>query len=133
MAASQQMQIESNQTIYETPTLIYKWLGQHFDIIQNLTTYNPQKIATFQIGNSDFLAIANNRNDRGESNIFSEIFKYDLDAQQFLSHQKIATKSARDIAFFGFAVENFRETFLVVANYLDGGNWIYNCDEHFTV
>lgn len=115
------MQIESNQTIYESATLIYKWLGQHFDIIQNLTTYNAQKIATIQIGNSHFLAIANNRNDRGESNIFSEIFKFDLDAQEFLPHQRIATKSARDIAFFDFTVENLKETFLVVANYLDGG------------
>lgn len=116
------MQVAPNQTTYETTTLVYKWLGGHFDIISQLNTYNAQKLAAFQVGNAHFLAVANGRNDRGESDIFSEIFKYDLDAQTFLPHQRIATKSARDIKFFGFVVENFRETFLVVANYFDEGN-----------
>lgn len=122
LAVCQQMQIRSNQTIYDTTTFVYKWLGGHFDIIQQLSTYNAQKIVINRIGNANFLAIANNRNDRGETNIFSEIFKYDLDSQQFLPHQKIATKSAKDVRFFNFVVENFRETFLVVANYYDEGN-----------
>lgn len=122
MAVSQEMQIISNQTSYETTTLVYKWLGEHFDQIQSLITYNAQKIATFNIGNSHFLAIANSRNDRGERNIFSEIFKYDLDTQSFLPHQRIASKSAMDIKFFGFIVENFQETFLVIANYFDEGS-----------
>lgn len=119
MAACQQMQIESNETTYDTVTIIYKWLGKHFDIIQSIPTYNAQKIAF--IGNANFLAIANNRNDRGESNIFSTVFKYDLDKEEFLLHQNIATKSARDVKFFSFVVENFRETFLVVANHYDEG------------
>lgn len=121
LAVSQQMQIKSNQTIYDTTTIVYKWLGGHFDIVQELPTYNAQNLAINIIGNANFLAVANKRNDRGASNIFSEIFKYDLDSQQFLPHQKIATKSASDVAFFTFVVEKFRETFLIVANYYDEG------------
>lgn len=121
LAVAQAIQIRTNETSYDTTTVIYKWLGEHFDIIQELPSYHPQKLAFIQIGNTNFLAIANNRNDRGESNIFSEIFKYDLQTQQFLSHQRIATKSAKDVKFFSFTVENFRETFMIIANYYDEG------------
>lgn len=122
LAVAQQMQITSNHTVYDTTTIVYKWLGAHFDIVQELPTYNAQNLAINRIGNAHFLAVANKRNDRGASNIFSEIFKYDLDAQQFLPHQKIATKSASDVGFFNFVVENFSETFLIVANSYDEGN-----------
>lgn len=121
MAACQQMQIKSNETSYEASTFVYKWLGKDFHAIQQFTTYNAQKIATFRIGNSHFLAVANNRNDRGESNVFSEVFKYDLEEQKFVPHQRIASKSANDVKFFGFAVEHIRESFLVIANYFDEG------------
>lgn len=121
MAACQQL-TKSNESIsYETNTIIYKWLGEHFDIIQELSTYNAQRLAVTQIGNANFLAIANNRNDRGETNIFSEIFKYDLDSEKFLPHQRIATKAAIGVVFFNFVFEDFRDTFLIVANSYDEG------------
>lgn len=110
---------ETDGLSYETNMTVYKWLGKHFDIVQQLPTYSAQKLTAFHLGNSYFLAVANKRNDRGESNIYSEIFKYDLDSQQFVPHQRISTKSASDIKFFCFNVENVREAFLIVANNFD--------------
>lgn len=121
MAVAEQLQNNSGNITYEVQTTIYKWLGEHFDIMQNITTYNAQILTPFTIGKSHYLAVANNRDDRGETQIYSEIFKYDLDMDKFVSHQRILTKAARDIKFFCFLVENVKESFLIVANYFDQG------------
>lgn len=52
----------------------------------------------------------------GDTDTYSEIFKYDIHNGKFLSHQKIHTHAASDIKYFCFQQNHDLEIFLVVAN-----------------
>lgn len=51
-----------------------------------------------------------------ETEIFSEIFKYDIHDEKFVSYQKLFTHGANDIKYFCFKQNNIQESFLIVAN-----------------
>ncbi|XP_075234903.1 closca isoform X2 [Lycorma delicatula] len=101
-----------------TESYVYKWLDTYFDKIDSvIKTYNPKSITPFTIGSTMYLAIANYQNDKGETDIDSEIYRYNLDKETFLLHQKIRTHAAMDIKYFFFEKGYQKESFLVVANH----------------
>lgn len=118
--------------------VIWKWNGQQFNFIQNIETNNARKVISFSIDDEKFLAIANHKNNKGkyfdqlvfllqsfyitgETDIFSEIYKYDKEQGMFLSYQQILTHAAVDIKYFCFRQNHLREVFLIVANSYEKG------------
>ncbi|KAK5643847.1 hypothetical protein RI129_007692 [Pyrocoelia pectoralis] len=104
---------------YEVNQPIYQWFGRHFDQIDYIKTYGARKITPFIIGNSHFLAVANFQNNFGNTNIYSEIFKYNRHWNKFESYQKILTQAAVDVKHFSFETEIGAEHFLIFANLFD--------------
>lgn len=65
MSISQNVETIHSISNYETPNTIFKWDGQLFIVFQNIETSSAQKITPFTIGDSNFLAVANYRNNKG--------------------------------------------------------------------
>lgn len=120
----QYKEAESKKLSCGAQSMIYKWLGGHFDMIQHINTTCAVRLTPFTIGKSRFIAIAN-QGDDGTSDTFSEIFKYDLAKEKFVSYQKIATRGANDIKFFGFrstaGPERSQDYYIVIANMYSKG------------
>lgn len=51
--------------IGETKSVVYRWLGGHFDIVDNLAASDARKVVEFTIGSERFIIIANYRNKHG--------------------------------------------------------------------
>ncbi|XP_053842414.1 thrombospondin-type laminin G domain and EAR repeat-containing protein isoform X2 [Vidua macroura] len=96
---------------------IYRWTDGKFVHYQNIPTYQAQSWKYFTIGKKIFLAVANfEQNERGQE--FSVIFKWSRRKAKFITHQRIATHSARD--WEAFVIEG--EAFLAVVNHREGNN-----------
>lgn len=115
---------------YESESPIYKWAGKHFDLLHTVKTHGARKVMAFITGNSQFLSFANFQDDEGETNIYTEIFKYDLHSEKFIAHQKILTNAATDIKFFCFSLDSTKESFLAIANNFEQGNLSVNVITH---
>lgn len=57
----------SGELSYAADTLVYKWLGEHFDIIQRLPTSGARAVTAFTIDSNQYLVVVNHVNDLGES------------------------------------------------------------------
>ncbi|XP_071452917.1 uncharacterized protein [Hetaerina americana] len=112
---------QPTHTSYEADSIVFRWLGEHFDSITTIKTYNARCVTPFKIGSTMYLAVANHMNNQDETDIDSEIFKYNLNEDRFVSHQKIRTHGAMDIKFFSSANKRKREHFIVVANSFEIG------------
>ncbi|XP_046394283.1 uncharacterized protein LOC124162007 [Ischnura elegans] len=112
---------QSTHISYEAESIIFRWLGEHFDLITTIKTYNARCVTPFKIGSTMYLAVANHMNNHDETDIDSEIFKYNLNEDRFVSHQKIRTHGAMDIKFFSSANKRKREHFIAVANSFEMG------------
>lgn len=95
---------------------IYKWTGHQFILIDQIACYDSYHIEKFEIDFETFLVVANYRDDAGVSDIFSYIYKYDVNEQTFKEHQKIFTNAAHDIRHFAFEYAGVHDDFLIVEN-----------------
>lgn len=112
-------------------------MGKHFDIVNQITTYSPKMLTAFQIGSFNFLAVANYKNDHGilsrvfkfydykltynllgETEIYSDIYRYDMNDEKFVLHQRLLTVGAIDIKYFCFTKGFEKESFLIVSSSL---------------
>ncbi|KRT79232.1 hypothetical protein AMK59_8137 [Oryctes borbonicus] len=108
---------EKENSTYTSTCLIYKWLGRYFDEVNHeITTYGSRSVTAFSVGSLDFMAIANYKDDEGQTGIYSEIFKYNVDTERYEPHQKLFTNGAVDILFFSLKYYGLEEAYLVVAN-----------------
>lgn len=57
----------------------------------------------------------------GQTRLHSEIFKYNLDTEEYEPYQKILTNGAIDVEFISLYHNREQETYLVVANSLKDG------------
>lgn len=57
----------------------------------------------------------------GNTNIDSEIFRYDLNSGKFSIYQRLRTNAAVDIKYFCFESPDATESFLIVANLFEKG------------
>ncbi|KAK6626302.1 hypothetical protein RUM43_006613 [Polyplax serrata] len=103
-----------------TGTLVYRWMGQHFDCIQQIPSKNVKSVAPFTMGSFMYLAVANYQDEYGNTDITSDIYQFNLDDQKFQMFQRIKTHGAQHFAYFQFQDDNLRkaEHFLAVANYM---------------
>ncbi|GJQ87584.1 hypothetical protein Trydic_g17425 [Trypoxylus dichotomus] len=108
---------EKENSSYTSTCLVYKWLQRYFDQVSHeITTYGSRSITTSSVGSLDFIAIANYQDDEGQTNIYSGIFKYNIDTERYEPHQKLSTNGAMDINFFSVTYNGLEETYLIVAN-----------------
>ena len=56
---------------FAADTLVYKWLGEHFDIIQRLPTSGAKAATSFTVDSNQYLVVANHIDDQGESSVAS--------------------------------------------------------------
>lgn len=54
-----------SQKSEETKSIVYRWLGGHFDIIDQLPAVDARKIIEFAIGSDRFIIIADHKNEQG--------------------------------------------------------------------
>ena len=94
------------------------WENNAFQLLLNnkLEVYGAKDIEAFSIHHKSFLAVANSKNDEGETQIDSEIFIYSPTARAFESFQKLRTEAANDWEFFSIGEGLTTEYFLAVAN-----------------
>ncbi|XP_077283148.1 closca [Arctopsyche grandis] len=108
-----------NEIKYEFKNPLYIWKGNHFDILQYLSTSNVRKITPFQIGAKSYISVANYKNNFGETKIFSEIFKYNPQVLEYISIQKLPTSGATHVQYFSFQWGTLIETFIIIVNKYD--------------
>ncbi|XP_025829762.1 uncharacterized protein LOC108740183 isoform X2 [Agrilus planipennis] len=117
LGISRKMSLTQDKKInFEVYSPMYQWKGSHFDMVQKIKTYNAQKVLPFSIWDSHYLIYADRRNNKGESNIFSELYKYDIHSGQYVLHQKILTYGVKDVKHFCFFQRNMKEDFLIITN-----------------
>ncbi|XP_035217633.1 uncharacterized protein LOC118190946 [Stegodyphus dumicola] len=95
---------------------VYVWKDTYFDRYATFQAYDVADIEPFHIHGDAYLAVANYRRGKDNFQVDSEILKYDLDRNVWLSHQKIRTYGASDWEFFSLGPGLGQEFFLVVAN-----------------
>lgn len=96
------------------PCPIFKWTGHQFIFIADVQCFDSHHLEFFAIDYEIFLAVANFRDDKGASNIFSYIYKFDVAQRNFVLLQQIFTYAAHDIRYFELELKS--EQFLVVEN-----------------
>uniref|UniRef100_A0A1B6CEN9 VWFD domain-containing protein n=1 Tax=Clastoptera arizonana TaxID=38151 RepID=A0A1B6CEN9_9HEMI len=116
VAVATSQNYEIGEFRYATQSIVYHWVGSYFDIVDYIPTNNPLSIIQFNIGNFMFLAVANHQDDFGNTDIDSEIFRYDLNLGKFIAYQRLRTSAAVDIKYFCFESSEASESFLFVAN-----------------
>lgn len=114
----------SGEYSFESESPIYKWVGKHFDLLHTVKTYGARKVMAFTTGNSQFLSFANFQDNEEETNIYTEVFKYDLHSEKFVAHQKILSNAATDAKFFCYTLDSAKESFLAIANNFEQGSVI---------
>ncbi|XP_071538218.1 uncharacterized protein [Panulirus ornatus] len=82
----------------------------------SVPTKHAMGVDAFEIQSRRFLAVANHKDDKGNVEIDSQIFVYDLERSKFRSFQRIRTSGARDWTAFSFVSGPDAEYFLAVAN-----------------
>jgi hypothetical protein len=127
MSVAQFMSNKTGNIHYEIELPIYKWLGGHFDLVQIIPSKGATRVAPFVADNSHFLAIANFRDDRGQTRIYSQIYKYDYHGEKFELYQNILTRACNDIKVFSLSHDRRKDVFLVVANSHEKGNCFVFC------
>merc|ERR1739838_282195 len=113
-----------NESVYQTESTMYHWTGSYFQKIEEggtLPGNNIRSLKHFQAANNHYLAMANYQNNKGEHNIFSSIFKYDLERERYIMWHHIPTKGANHFESFTLGAGMHEENFLVVANYCEDG------------
>ncbi|XP_044255131.1 uncharacterized protein LOC123005441 [Tribolium madens] len=132
MSFAQFMTNQSGHIQYEAKIPVYKWLGNHFDLVQNIASKGTRKITPFKVDHVNFLAIANFRDNQGNTRVYSEIHKYDYHLEKYVLYQSILTKACSDIKVFTLSQDDHKkDTFLIVANFYDkdsDGNINYATD-----
>ncbi|XP_026274203.2 uncharacterized protein LOC113203634 [Frankliniella occidentalis] len=114
---------------FSADTLVYKWYGEHLDIIQRLPTSGAKAVTAFTIGSNQYLAVVNHINDQYETNIDSTIYRFDMVRGQFVVHQRLRTHAAVDVAFFTMNRTRGQDYFLVIANaFYEGPDKVRNLD-----
>ena len=102
---------------------VCSFLGPTFaaPIFQQIETNGALDWEFFVINGTNFLAVANS-NDVSAVNINSNIYRYDVNTNQFELFQQIETNDALDWEFFVINDVNY----LAVANNYDGSTWNIN-------
>lgn len=92
---------------------IYRWDGKQFKLFQSLPSHGGRDFTFFQIGNENYLGLANLREGSGpyKTDTFSTIYKWE--DNKFKPIQNIQTYSAQE--WTSFKLNN--KTFLAIANY----------------
>ncbi|XP_015834885.2 uncharacterized protein clos isoform X1 [Tribolium castaneum] len=99
---------------------VYKWLGNHFDLVQNIASEGTRTITPFRVNQANFLALANFRDNEGNTRVYSEIHKYDYHLDKYVLYQRILTRACSDIKVFTLSQSDHKtDTFLIVANSQD--------------
>ncbi|CAL4102700.1 unnamed protein product, partial [Meganyctiphanes norvegica] len=112
----------TEQSVYHTDNTMYHWTGSYFQQIEEggtLPGNSVRSLLHFQASNNHYIAMANFENNKGEHNIFSNIFKYSLSLERYEMWHHIPTKGARHFAAFTLGTGMNTENFLVVANYCE--------------
>nr|XP_045588112.1 uncharacterized protein LOC123750026 [Procambarus clarkii]XP_045588119.1 uncharacterized protein LOC123750026 [Procambarus clarkii] len=123
-----------NKTNYHTVSRLYHWTGQYFDVLQELPGTNPRGLLHFLVGNTHFIAVANFRNNKGQHNCYSMIYRYSPDAGHYVLFQEVFTKGAFNFESFTLGTTRHNDTFLAVANYCqDDQNGRCNPDTSSTI
>ncbi|XP_022920156.2 putative leucine-rich repeat-containing protein DDB_G0290503 isoform X2 [Onthophagus taurus] len=91
---------------------VYKWFGRHFDLVDELQSVGASSIGAFTIGSNEFIVVGNQMNEFQQKEMFSYVYKYDLESESYEINQKLATYGVKKIRFVNFMKENF----LVVVN-----------------
>ncbi|CAH0560860.1 unnamed protein product [Brassicogethes aeneus] len=99
---------------FETVSPIYKWTDKYFDVIQNIETSGAKTLTPIWINDLHFLAVSNSKRNSGNTKTYSEILKYNTQAEKFIPYQRILTQGCHDIKYFKIRKTN--EFFLAVAN-----------------
>ncbi|KAK3919351.1 Thrombospondin-type laminin G domain and EAR repeat-containing protein [Frankliniella fusca] len=129
LAVATEFSQNSSGISWAADTLVYKWYGEHLDIIQRLPTSGAKAVTAFTIGSNQYLAVVNHIDDSGETNIDSTVYRFDLAREQFVVHQRLRTHAAVDVAFFTMNRARGQDYFLVIANsYYQGADLIKNTE-----
>lgn len=107
---------EHSNASYAADTLVYRWFGEHLDIIQRLPTHGARAVSAFSIDTNQYLAVANHVDDQGDTNIDSVVYRFDMVRERFVVHQQLRTHAAVDVDFFTMNRSRGADNFLVVAN-----------------
>jgi hypothetical protein len=105
---------------YNVKSQLYKWNGRRFVHFQALPTRGAMDVEFFNIGNSSFLAFANQYDSSHSTD--SHVYKWSSEQFQFVLFQAIPTLGASSIAFI--RLENYH--FLAIAHKTSGST--YNID-----
>ncbi|XP_071528661.1 uncharacterized protein [Panulirus ornatus] len=116
---------------YHTTSRLYRWTGLYFDIVQELPGTNPRAVHYFIASKFFFLAVANFRNNKGQHNCDSVIYRYSVDMNRYVPFQQILTKGATHFESFTLGVDPRKNTFLAVANFCEDDEF-GNCNPYTT-
>ncbi|XP_017775972.1 PREDICTED: uncharacterized protein LOC108562216 isoform X2 [Nicrophorus vespilloides] len=101
---------------YEVDGLVYKYKNGYFDLVQKIPTVAAIKVQPFVVDKRQYVAIANNRSAVEGEERFTEIFKYDVEKEEFVSFQRIITEEIFDLEAFCFSNTKVTHNFLVIAS-----------------
>ncbi|CAH1984441.1 unnamed protein product [Acanthoscelides obtectus] len=107
---------------------VYKWMGNHFDVYQNLEATEISKVSAFSFDHSHFLALAGSKRIDSDR-IFSEILKYDEELKLYRPFQRIFTYACSDIQHFEVQFGTEEGHYIFAANLYKNdtsGNKSYN-------
>ncbi|XP_034233832.1 uncharacterized protein LOC117640919 isoform X2 [Thrips palmi] len=101
---------------FAADTLVYKWYGEHLDIVQRLRTSGAKAVTSFTIDSNQYLVVVNHANDAGETSLQSTVYRFDVVTGAFVVHQHLRTHAAVDASFFTMRHARGQDHFLAVAN-----------------
>ncbi|XP_048520091.1 uncharacterized protein LOC109536439 isoform X1 [Dendroctonus ponderosae] len=119
---------------------VFRWLGRHFDRLQEIQLSHVKKTVHFSFHDSDYLAAVNEEVVEGEKT-FSEILKFDVHSGKFKPYQRLLTKACTDIKYFTCKLHNTYHHFLIVSQVVNapgpskenGISVIYKYDQDYFV
>nr|XP_053631323.1 uncharacterized protein LOC128687784 [Cherax quadricarinatus] len=121
MVASEEGTSKSSttSTTYHTTSRLYQWMGLYFDVLQELPATSPRAVHHFMINNFSFLAVANFKNNKGQHNCHSLVYRYSVDKDRYVPFQQVSTRGATHFQSFTLGTGHVKDTFLAVANFCE--------------
>ncbi|XP_030832667.1 adhesion G-protein coupled receptor V1 isoform X3 [Strongylocentrotus purpuratus] len=113
---------DSSLASYEIMSVVYEWQGGNLVQVQQISSQGATDIQAFTVGSNAYLAIANSRNNAGNTEINSVIYQWSSVTSQFILHQSIPTQGVQSVRVFVTSPEGI--THLALAN-ADGPSSVY--------
>ncbi|XP_041464132.1 adhesion G-protein coupled receptor V1-like [Lytechinus variegatus] len=117
---------DSSLASYEIMSVVYEWQGGNLVQVQQISTQGATDIQAFTVGSNAYLAVANSRNDVGNTEIDSvwrkRIYQWSSLTSQFVLHQSIPTQGIQSLRVFITQPDDV--THLALAN-ADGPSSVY--------